>query len=135
MMKPSISFVLAISIVALSCNASPSFSKEVWLDCKTIKDFDGIEGKPRYSEQVKLDYTKERFELPNRGVLGKATFFQDQIDFQYTEGLFTYKWTIDRANLNFIYSLGLTEGALTAPRTSSGICKVIPAPSSKKRLI
>ena len=105
----------------------PSFGKETWLKCG--------------SRPIILDDVKERFEinLVDETRQGKAHFFKSAIKFEYITQLATIKWLhtweIDRANLNYKYSMAITPDGLGAPQGNTGTCKVIPAPSGKTNKI
>jgi hypothetical protein len=133
-MKSLKSFSFLFCTIASVFLVEPSFGKETWLNCIEKTDWEGKPIKNTVSNLVKLDDSKERFELPYQGVLGKATFFEASINFQFVIDNFAYEWKIDRTNLNFYYTMKLV-GGLTPPSLTSGVCKVIPAPSSKKKLI
>ena len=141
----SLSFLLGTLILLFI--PEPSYGKETWLKCEekpvgwTKEDINII----------KLDSKNEKFEIKgwatNRIVsLGKANYFTDTIQLKFSNQseageklIFDTIFEIDRASLTYSYSVT----TLTAARTpisisgyiSKGICKIIPAPSSKKNLI
>ena len=82
--------------------------------------------------------------------MGKATFFQSAIKFQYShsysfdpDNIYNEVYEIDRATLKYsrlVSSVRINgylerNGMVVSPSQYSGSCKVIPSPSIKKNLI
>jgi hypothetical protein len=136
-MKNFKTFSFLLGIIAFSLISTPSFAKQTWLSCMVKTNWEGetVKNSPPFT--IKLDDTKEVFELPYANIQGKATFFQSTINFEYIlneYGKWFYSYEISRSNLNFSKTIKLIGGLVPA-RTDTGICKVIPAPSTKKNLI
>jgi hypothetical protein len=146
----SLSFLLGTIVYLLI--PEPSYGKETWLKCSS-PDYKGERvNSPPFT--LKLNSVTQSFEIqylpPNGTYVGKATFFQSAIKFQYSHSYSfdpdtTYNevYEIDRATLNYrrvVSSARINgylerNGIVVPPSQYSGFCKVIPAPSSKKNLI
>jgi hypothetical protein len=126
-----------LTIAPLLLVSQPSFAKQTWLSCIVKTNWKGEAVKDSPPFLIKLDDTKEIFELPYENVQGKATFFQSSINFKYIidrYGSWSYSFEISRSNLNFSETMVLIGGLVPA-RTDTGICKVIPAPSKNTNKI
>jgi len=129
-------FAYIISFLSILL-CSPSYAKSIWLKCDSKPGDD-----PRL---LFLDSTKERFEITelNQTIQGKATFFESFIKFEYLLKLDPISirsiMEIDRATLNYSGSRQIlptkSPHLLLPPTPTSGSCKVIPAPPSKKNQI
>jgi len=146
----SLSFLLGT--IALLLNSEPSYGKETWLKCSSPEYKGERVNSPPFT--LKLNSVKESFEIqylpPNGTYVGKATFFQSAIKFQYSHSysfdpgfIYNEVYEIDRTTLKYSRLVkgnrinGYLErnGIVTPPSQYSGSCKVIPAPVSKKNLI
>jgi hypothetical protein len=151
-MKTFKSLGFLLGTIALLLFPEPSFGKDTWLKCNS-PDYKGNRAdSPPFT--LKLNSVKESFEIqylpPNGTYMGKATFFQSAIKFQYSHSYSfdpgnTYNevYEINRATLKYsrlvsgVRINGYLErnGMGVPPSEYSGSCKVIPAPSNKKNLI
>jgi len=146
----SLSFLLGT--IALLLNSEPSYGKETWLKCSSPEYKGERVNSPPFT--LKLNSVKESFEIqylpPNGTYVGKATFFQSAIKFQYSHSysfdpgfIYNEVYEIDRTTLKYnrlvkgnrINGYLERNGIVTPPSQYSGSCKVIPAPVSKKNLI
>jgi len=120
----------------------PSFAKQTWLKCVSQT----LDGKPATGETqlIKLDDTKERYEIEG-GYLGrsiaqgKAVFYKSLIQFSFIEKIniltIMNTFKIDRSSLKFLHTSLISGELLSETAETTGICKVIPAPSAKKNKI
>ena len=67
-----------LTIAPLLLVSQPSFAKQTWLSCIVKTNWKGEAVKDSPPFLIKLDDTKEIFELPYENVQGKATFFNHQ---------------------------------------------------------
>ena len=145
---------VALLLIALSANliALPVNAKEIWLKCEGDKSY----GKDKEDKVIKMQYvifldsSKELFEIEQDGKVfkGKANYFKSLISFDFVnvletqgatknanKGYYKYSFSIDRATLNYSVDNTLNIASWTSKSTSTGSCRVIPAPASPSNKI
>ena len=134
--------------------SEPSYGKEINLTCKPqlVSITSNNKNIPPQTTPAKdtvkdailsLYPYKERFELTDfngKTFQGKATFFKAQIQFYYEipNPSFTTKLTfvVDRETLSFSETSKIEMGyGIIMNSDTTGLCRVITAPSTKKNLI
>ena len=129
-----------------------SYAKEIWLKCEGDKSY----GKDKEDKDIKMQYvifldsSKELFEIEQDGKVfkGKANYFKSLISFDFVnvletqgatknanKGYYKYSFSIDRATLNYSVDNTLNVASWTSKSTSTGSCRVIPAPASPSNKI
>jgi hypothetical protein len=146
-----LTFALLVSFLSLLV-PQHSYAKETWLKCEGDKSY----GKDKEGKDIKMQYvifldsSKEMFEIEQDSKVfkGKANYFKSYISFDFVNvlepkgttknaanGYYKYSFSIDRASLDFSVENTLNIASWNSKSTSTGSCRVIPAPASPSNKI
>ena len=121
----------ATSFVLLSLCASPSYAKSLWLRCG--------------GAEINLDTDRQQYNIEHLRTVyqGKASFFPNQISFEYRllndgygGGLRT-DYVIDRKTLEYTRTTmikGILDRKWAPGNSTTGVCELIPNPTQGNKI-